>query len=777
MLQDGPTTFSQDTKRLPTPMLIPLLLRAFRGTHLRRLSIAPRLYNLSKYPSFIHEELKDVPRSKQTKSLPKARKRILILSPEETKDKKFSRYLKDVNKKARRASSKPVLKLIDDDSVHSIGSSTTSNEILLDSVEMFKPKSREVSLAKKSSIISDLGKSFTKPQLLDYIKQNHNTTRGLKSAPKHKVATFIVEKLWTTNVSGVSKLEDLFVTEPVTLTQLEMFLLLLCNGLVLKHIRSAVSKIQFDRKSNQLLLTGTPQQIENAKINLMLDLESANKEEIDLQTVKSLALQKHGSFDVKDVSNNTEVFFQHLENDKYELYAFNKNQLKRTKRLLLWLLNYNPHNKEFLHLPEGSQLLKMLPFKDDDSLSWKDRNKNLYVVERLNTNPNTLLVDELAKFSDSALADVDLDEELWHDEDDKLSLRRAAEEKIDESGWDLLESLGFGKSKKNNATKMDQTISYKATLSQSQRDQIYKELTDFSYKQNLPGVAKAQLDPKIFTVTLGNILFEAESNESGVLPPILSLGEHKLFQFNSNVTLAHDKLLSIQQGEGEGAVLKDPHIYSLQFKFTPSPFTHGANVMTNEHMDYPPVEMWVQLKKNLVPDIDSLHLVSVEAENSSLVCLPKAKSDMKVTCQLTGRVIQELDEQDFTQQTITETLGSTIDRYQRFKSQPGVIEFLQNSQLDFSGKTPTSIAPNIDLVINGKKVRYHYLNVSYRREIAFEVPHSNGEDLMVHVSVVDGGSLGGKRIEIRFVGDYTGKVSREEFDALIDQVLKFLNTL
>lgn len=108
-------------------MLIPLLLRAFRGTHLRRLSIAPRLYNLSKYPSFIHEELKDVPRSKQTKSLPKARKRILILSPEETKDKKFSRYLKDVNKKARRASSKPVLKLIDDDSVHSIGSSTTSS--------------------------------------------------------------------------------------------------------------------------------------------------------------------------------------------------------------------------------------------------------------------------------------------------------------------------------------------------------------------------------------------------------------------------------------------------------------------------------------------------------------------------------------------------------------------------------------------------------------------------------------------------------------------------
>lgn len=741
------------------------------STPIRYFSTGLVARNLSRYPSFVHKALKDVPYSKETQNLPKARKRILILSPEQTKDKKYNKYVQEVNRKGRRQTPRQMLKLLEDDAIK-IKPPTSTKESLMESIELFKPSSADISIGKKAAIVSDICKGFKALQLQEYILKKHGSLKGLKAGTKQKLASFILEKIWTTNVKEMS-LDDLLVTESVPLTRYEMFLLLLSHGLILRHIRSAVSKIEFDSESKKLLLTGTPDQVENAKINLTSDLEGAHMEEIDLSVVKKLALKQHGHFNVAEVGSNTEVYFDPLKNDKYELYALNKNQLKRTKRLLLWLLNYNLHTKEFLHLPEGPH--HFLPFKQDDLLAWKDRSKDLYVLEKKDQKPSQLLLDELAKFSDESLSKIDLYDETWRDEDNKLSLKAAAEKQSDSKGWDLLESLGFGS--ESNETTQPQTSEQMShvTISKEQRDQLYKELTDFKYKLSLPGVAADNLDPKLFTVTLGNVLFEIPTNKKNIVPSATLEQKHKLVLFNSNVMLAHDKIISMRANDSSSPSYRDPHMYSLQFKFTPSPFV--ASLETDKAMEYPPVEMWVQLKANLMPDVDTLQIVSVEGENSSLVCLPDAKSDIKISCQMTGRILEEQEDADFEDQSISQTLDSTIDRYLRFSSQPGVVDFLEKSTLDYSGRAPTSIAPTIDLVINGKTVRYHYLNVSYRREIAVELPQEDGTEQMVHVSVVEGGSLGGKRIEIRFVGDYAAETSREEFDELLDRVLGFINTL
>lgn len=740
------------------------------GNHIRHFSVGASLRNLARYPSFIHKALKDAQFSKENKNSPKARKRILILSPEQTKDKKYSKYVQEVNRKGRRQTPRQMMKLLEDDAIKT-KIPVSSKESLLDSIELFKPSAAEVSIAKKAAIIGELCRAFKALQLQEYILQKHGSLKGLRAGTKQKLASFILEKVWTTNFKAMS-LDDLLVTESVPLTQFEMFLLLLSNGLILSHIRSAVSKIEFDSESKKLLLTGTPEQVENAKINLTLDLEGAHMEEIDLSVVKKLALKLQGHFDVEEVGSNTEVYFDPLKNDKYELYALNKNQLKRTKRLILWLLNYNLHTLEFLHLPEGPH--RLLPFKQDDLLSWKDRSKNLYVMEADNHKPSQLLLDELARFSDKSLSSIDLYDDTWRDEDNKLSLKAAAEKQSDSKGWDLLESLGFGNETKSTPEPQANEQTSQASLSKEQRDLIYKELTDFKYRQALPGVADENVDPKIFTVTLGNVLFEIPTKKS-IIPEETQVHKHKLVLFNSNITLAHDKLISMRTEDPDFPAYKDPHMYSLQFKFTPSPFDPSLD--TDRAMEYPPVEMWVQLMANLMPDVDTLQIVSVEGENSSLVCLPEAKSDLKVSCQMTGRILEELEGVESEEQSISQTLDSTIDRYLRFSSQPGVIDFLERSTLDYSGRAPTSIAPTIDLVINGQTVRYHYLNVSYRREIGVEWRHEDGTELMVHVSVVEGGGLGGKRIEIRFVGDYTAETDRAEFDRLLDRVLEFVNTL
>lgn len=750
-----------------------------RASQIRSFASAALIRNQIKYPSFIHDALKDLPHSRQNKTLPKARKRILILSPEETKDKKFSQLLKDVNKKGKRALARPMMKLIDEESPADSSYSSTHDHASSDNVEFFKPSTNEVSLSKKKATVRDLCKAFTKQQLLAYVEEKKSATRGLKSATKQKIASFIFEKVWSTKSSGLSSLDDVFVTERIPLSRLELFLLLLSNGSILKHIRSAVAKIEFDSKTKKLLLTGTPHQVENAKINLTLDLESAHKEEIDLSEVKKFAMELHGEFDVKEVSNNTEVYFDQLKDDKFEVHALNKNQLKRTKRLILWLLNYNLHGKDFLHLPENSASLRLLPYKDDESLPWKDRNRDLYVIERTSNQPSKLLLEELAKFADEELDKVELNDDDWRDEDNYISLKGAAQEKVDESGWDLLESLGFGSEKKETTQDVAPSKPTKPILiSLAQRDQMYQELTDFEYRKHLPGVSEDKLDPKLFTITLGNVVFEMPSPSADVLPPVRKVDEHQKYLFNSNVPLALDNLLRLQPELDEAEFFRDPHTYRLQFKFTPSPFPLETNSQnTTDHMKYPPVEIWIQMKSNHLPDVDTLQVVSVEGENSSHCCLPEAKSDLKITCQMTGQVLLEEETTSEEPSSIAEALESTIERYQRFESQPGVVDFLQKSHLDFSGKSPLSIAPTIDLVIGGKTVRYHYLNVSYRKEIALEVPNADDSSSMVLVSIVEGGSLGGKRIEIRFVGDFTKDNDREQFDTLLDRVLEFINTL
>lgn len=760
----------------------------------RQFSLSPCCRN-EKLSDFL-KSLETESHSRQSARLPKKAGKILILSPEETTDKRYSQYLRDVNKKAKRKVLRPMMDFIEGDDGKSDQMKNTSDSAILKlSIENFKPNTA-ISKLRYSGTVSELSKSFTKAQMLSYIRSSEPLTKGISGSTKKKLADHIVRKVWNVEVSSqVLGIDDLLVTEAVSLSQVEMFLLLLLNGVILKHIRGAVSKIGFDDTTRQLLLTGTPYQIENAKINLASDFERAHREELDLGSVTKLAIEKYGRFALEQIGKNTEVYFNHLGDDRYELLALNQNQVKRTKRLLLWYLNYNLHLKELLVLPELLEGLNLLPFKDDDSMSWRDRTAELFVLQKNCTEANQMLEQDLNRFSDEALAKSDLDYEESLEEARTLPFSKRQEDvELEEESWKLLESLGLskdlGEEWKRGEEKDDveepedapeevlvlESINNPITLSEAQRLSLYQQLTDFKYRELLHGLPASRVDEPVFTITLGNVLFEGELNE--VLPtppPMEDIG--KSFKFNSNLPLAHDQMLSLPQIDG-GTVAEDPHVYSLQFKFMPSPFVEEFRGQTVENtlddqVKYPPVEIWMQLNSKSVPDLDTVQVVTVEAENNSYVCLPEAKSDLKVSCQITGQLL-ELEPQptpDVDLDDLSTLLNSTTDKYARFNNQPGMVEFLNNSILDFSGKQATSIAPHIDLETNGKIVRYNYINVSYRRELSFGT-----EDKPVHLSIVEGGSLGGRRMEIRFVGDYSG-CSRENFDTLLDDTLKFVEKL
>lgn len=744
-----------------------------RGNQVRCFSRAPCLRSERRYPSFVHHALKDnTSKADDRKSLPTIRKPILILSPEQTEDKKYNKLLRKFNNKPRRKLHKPDMDFIDENSRGEDSPPSNTPESLSVAIELFRPSAKKVSQVKKTAILHKLSKAFRKSQMQTYIKWKNPDLTGYKGLNKEKLATFIIERVWSTDIKENSDVEDFHITESVSLTALEISLLLLSNGRILNHIQNAVSKIEFDIETYKLMLTGTAEQVENAKINLSQSLENVHKEEIDLSAVRELAMKLHGRFDVEEVGKYTDVCFEHLRDETFDLFALNKNQLKRTKRLVLWLLNYNLHYKEFLHLPKDSST-RMLPFKHDESLAWKDRFKELYVLENQGGKPNQLLLDELEKFSDESLASIDLENDDLFDEENSFA-QKDSDGSLDKIS-DLLGLMGVEDESVKLAPPVEQKTS-QVEISEQQRDQIYKELTNFDYKSSLPGVSQENMDPKCFTVTLGNVLFEKPKEPHGVIPQVALVEDHKLVLFNSNITFAHDKLLAMQS-DHESSTYKDPHDYRLQFKFTPSPFLQSSDFSnTADAMNYPPIEIWAKVKNNVTPDLDSLHLVSVEGENSSFVCLPQAKSDLKITCQSTGQLLANHDLDNEDSSSASEALLSTSGRYKQLEQQPGVMEFFQSSHLNFSGKRPISIAPTIDIMVNGEKVRYHYLNLFYRREIMFLLPRADGSDLMVDVCVVDGGSLGGKRTEIRFAGSQHG-TTRKDFDELLDQVLEFVNTL
>lgn len=722
----------------------------------------PQFKNSLDTPLFLHDLLGKPPRSSFNR---KRKNDILVLKPERNNSRFNSEFFK--TKGTSTLPTADILKLLEHDNIPLDKKNTTFNK---EDIDKLKPESSVVSQAAYLTLKSSLLSGYNAKQLHSYVK---GSKTKIPSRKKNDLAELIITKVWDLEVTNNLTKEDVIATDSVRLSHLELFLLQLSYGYILRRVKNAVSSL--DLKNSSLVLKGTPAQVENAKIVLQKSLENYYKETIDLGPIKRLA-----DIDVREVGANTEVFFNHVHDDVYEICTLHKNQLKRTKRLLLWLINHNLHQAQKLYLANPADL-SLFPFKDDGSLTWKDRRKSLF---RLKTDqvlrPSDQLSTSINQFSADNLSHIRLQDETWVDEEKPLI--SLAEQRMSEE-WDILtESL---KQDVENVENRAET-----SISLEKRDEIYKELTDFSDFEKLNGVGPDHLDDKFFTMTLGEVLVEEKPTESKAgsksksssIPTIKPFKqENQSFIFNPNVPLAHDKVLDFCSPDS-AEMFHDPNMYSLQFKFMPSPyigdFDGDVNRDVDEQVKYPPVELWVQLKENLVPDVETLQIVTVEGEKSGLLNLPNARSDVKISCQQTGRLLEEPsaeNEDEDLQYDIRAELNSTSDRYSRFDSQPGVKEFLNNSVLDYSGKKQTSIAPHVDLVIGGKTVRYNYVNVTYRREIM--VPMDLEKELLVNLSVVEGGQLGGKRTEIQFLGDYSEGDSRENFDNLLDRVLTFIETL
>lgn len=752
-------------------MLIRLGIRGFHRSCL--------LHEKTVIPSVILSELNDT-----GKLATHNKQKQIFLKPNQIIDRRFDRIKSDyrLNHKLKESSRQPTTLSIDDETVFSSITST--------SVEDFKPNNSTISQSKHDQLKSTLIQAFTAAQLGEYLNSYYQKSaychlkKSIKTS-KSKLIRYIIRDIWKLTISDEALMDDLLITSRIPLSKTDLFLLLSENGFIIQYLSRVGVQISLD-PTKGIQFVGTESQVRNAEIMLNSIMLQATRETLDLSYIKKLFLEKYNEFLISKVIKNTEVYFENVSNDIYDLLTLNSNQIKRAKRLLVWLLNYNQHIHNELLLSNNDKNNRLVPYKDDEALSWNTRLDHLYKLQsNIDTSNNKIFQHDLLKFSPQMLNSTDFDNYRRHVNDAK----NQSTEKLEKESWDLLNKMGMIqegeiellKEEPNTISSSNLSIKEKTGFSKEEIQKMHQKLINFEYRKKLFGQNNSDLNQPIITITLGNILFEGKS-EDNYKP---NLDTNTKYQFNSNIPFINDQILSLPLYNNRNLSIQDqnlllnndPHTYAVQIKFLPSPYEKQST----KHMNYPPVELWVELNDRLTPDIETLEVVTVEGENNLYVSMPDSKADMKICCQLSGKLLVE-DEinEDITDPAIeilrdskdVETILDSISkRYSKFKSQPGISKFLKKSKLNFSGKSATSINPHIDIIINGETVRYHYINLCYRRQLELVY----GERL-IQFNIVEGGSLGGRRIEINIIGDLNGDISLESFIDILSDARSLLNS-
>lgn len=835
--------FSREHHMISSRKTSTTMLRLCAREQARRFLSNSRLYQGEKsvIPQIVLDELRRVnnlAKPKEENATKNSAKKQIFLDPSKVQDKRFNRIVSDLQNTSSYRNVSLENPLLDEDLFTNEALKEIQDDMepkahqtIAQRVEKFKPAKLEVSHYKFQQMQSEISRAFKKHQLGEYLESKYRLTEfsPMKKSTAHPPKRTLVERIlcdiWKVKrSSSVSSVDDLLDSKQLKMRKSDLFLLLLESGYIIKYLSRTGVRIKFDPKKDQIRFVGTSTQVNNAEIILTSILNRAHREMLNMSNIKSLFLHKNAEFLLEKLIKNTEVFFAPLPNDDYELIALNKSQIKKCKRLLMWQLNRNDHLQESLLVPQHKTATQLLMYEDDDALPWDMRDKDLYVMQptEVKHGLNQQLETDLAKFSNETLAQLTLDFE-----DDVFEAKQLPQDvgnDFTSSSWDLLDDMGlFGSKLGESAEKRESTESIEAShqngsienpsvietnlsvdstlsnslndsskdsslsfspLSSDQVDAMYKKLMDFSYRKLLNGIVEAGWNAPITTITLGNVLFEGDGKAPAV-------GEDTPYTFTTKVPLANDKVLGMNVYEYPEMKVKqinhllnnDPHNYAIQMKFVPTAFSPMADFAElDDTMKYPPVEIWVDLNDRRVADLDTLQVVTVEAENHCYVALADS-ADLRVTSQVSGDLLKDVDQavpdaEDNVLMDIDDLLSSPTLRYRRFDHQPGLRQFLNNAKLDFSGKHEVVVPPTVSLNIGGKTVEYQYLNTTHRRQLNFNYPTAaNDGDRLVQFNIVEGGSLGGHTIEINFVGNLDGIVTKDEFERLLHDALHFVHEL
>ncbi|CDO94005.1 unnamed protein product [Kluyveromyces dobzhanskii CBS 2104] len=252
--------------------------------------------------------------------------------------------------------------------------------------------------------------------------------------------------------------------------------------------------------------------------------------------------------------------------------------------------------------------------------------------------------------------------------------------------------------------------------------------------------------------------FNETKSLSIALGHILENSQQK-YLFQSKIPQIIPKVLQLPLWDNEGFMEDeyaiDQHLYLVQMKFVPNlaDVSHKVNV--------PPLEVWFNLDENNQADISSVRCVHTYSENSAYVQTPSLSHDYRVT------VTDSVD-------AFPEDLESSQFHSWLQNEQPSFAKFLQDGSFCFTKmkrpRFPSSFLFEVKLegFETTQKIRYDHLSHYQHRLLRFKYK----EDILVQLSEIEGGSLGGNTSSIDFISTKES-VGKEVVKQFINDVLQF----
>lgn len=192
----------------------------------------------------------------------------------------------------------------------------------------------------------------------------------------------------------------------------------------------------------------------------------------------------------------------------------------------------------------------------------------------------------------------------------------------------------------------------------------------------------------------------------------------------------------------------DNHTYFAQFKLIPSPFG-SAQVEAP-----PPLEIWIEIQDD-VPNLNTLRVIEILDENTSLVAQPSLESDLKFTTTKINYLIDLNNEKS------------------NLNKQVGVRDWLATLKLDPKHER-SRFADSVLINKNGEEIEYSLMAMNLRREL-----HLNYKGKLLQFSHINGGPAGGQTTEVSLLGSIDGgqPLTQEQFNELADDACEFISDL
>lgn len=286
-------------------------------------------------------------------------------------------------------------------------------------------------------------------------------------------------------------------------------------------------------------------------------------------------------------------------------------------------------------------------------------------------------------------------------------------------------------------------ISIKPTINinDSMVDELYSIITNVqNINGQFPNIDNYASHSKSMSITVGQILRTLNREEKFFqlkVPQLVS----KLLALPLYDTLkSKNELLGIDQ-----------HDYFIQLSFIPDLSS------VNHQYNLPPLELWFSLDDFDVAMQNTIRCINHLSERTVFLETPQLSCDFKVTMDHISDMIP-LDNEN------------PLDWIEQ--NQPGLKQFLDNSNLAFQSKKKLVIPKKLQLKFKIEDklldITYHYIKVNYRRVLRLKYLNK----YLVQFTEVKGGPLGGRFTQIDFIGN--DPMNREEFGQFVRDIIKFV---